>query len=155
MFDLKAFRKRNSLTQTQLAEYFGVTQAFISLIEKGKNEIPKEYISKIQVDNIFEIPKATDYKDLEPGHQVRESAASYDMGIDLFRELLKAKEEVIKAKEELIKAMEDNLKGNDELIRTKDELIKVLKEKCEENSIKGGVASLKRLGATPPTQTNG
>lgn len=47
MIDLKAFRKVNSLTQIELAEYFGVGQGFISQMEKGDRPIPREYISKI------------------------------------------------------------------------------------------------------------
>ena len=47
MIDLKAFRKVNSLTQIELAEFFGVGQGFISQIEKGDRPIPREYISKL------------------------------------------------------------------------------------------------------------
>jgi transcriptional regulator with XRE-family HTH domain len=36
MFNIKEFRKLNNLTQTQIAEYFGCDQAFISQIENGK-----------------------------------------------------------------------------------------------------------------------
>ena len=47
MIDLKAFRKVNSLTQTELAYFFGVGQGFISQMEKGGRPIPREYISKL------------------------------------------------------------------------------------------------------------
>lgn len=47
MIDLKSFRKKNSLTQIDLANYFGVGQGFISQMEKGDRPIPKECISKI------------------------------------------------------------------------------------------------------------
>ena len=47
MIDLKAFRKMNSLTQIDLANFFGVGQGFISQIEKGDRPIPKEYISRL------------------------------------------------------------------------------------------------------------
>lgn len=57
MFDLKSFRKENRLTQIQLAEYLGVTQAFISQIEKGDRPTPNEYITKIQADGIYKIPE--------------------------------------------------------------------------------------------------
>ena len=55
MFDLKAFRTFNKITQFQLAEYLGVTQAFISQVEKGSRPIPDEYISKIKADNKYQI----------------------------------------------------------------------------------------------------
>ena len=45
--DLKAFRKANSISQVELAEYLGVGQSFISQIEKGNRPMPKEYISTI------------------------------------------------------------------------------------------------------------
>lgn len=47
MIDLKAFRKANSITQVDLAEYLGVGQGFISQIEKGDRPFPKENISKL------------------------------------------------------------------------------------------------------------
>jgi transcriptional regulator with XRE-family HTH domain len=47
MFDLKAFRKINSITQVDLADYLGVGQGFISQIEKGSRPLPKENISKL------------------------------------------------------------------------------------------------------------
>jgi len=56
MFDLKLFRTTNKLTQVQLAEYFGVTQAYVSQIERGLLDLPTEYISKIKADNLYRIP---------------------------------------------------------------------------------------------------
>lgn len=57
MFDLKLFRKENRLTQMQLAEYLGVTQAFISQVEKGNRPVPNEYIIKIKADGFYKIPE--------------------------------------------------------------------------------------------------
>lgn len=50
MIDLKAFRKKNSITQIGLAEFLGVGQGFISQIEKGDRPMPKEYISKLSAN---------------------------------------------------------------------------------------------------------
>lgn len=50
MIDLKAFRKKNSITQIGLAEFLGVGQGFISQIEKGDRPVPKEYISKLSAN---------------------------------------------------------------------------------------------------------
>ncbi len=47
MIDLKAFRKANSITQVDLADYLGVGQGFISQIEKGSRPLPKENISRL------------------------------------------------------------------------------------------------------------
>ena len=45
--DLKAFRKANRLTQTQLGEYLGINKSFISTIESGKDPMPEERLSKL------------------------------------------------------------------------------------------------------------
>lgn len=47
MFDFKAFRRINKLTQKGAAELFGVSQAFISQIEKGIRPIPSNFITRI------------------------------------------------------------------------------------------------------------
>lgn len=48
MIDLKSFRIANKLSQTQLAEYLGVLQGFISQMEKGLRPVPAAIISKIE-----------------------------------------------------------------------------------------------------------
>lgn len=40
--DLKAFRKANNLTQTEVGDYLGVQKAFISAVENGKSKLPRE-----------------------------------------------------------------------------------------------------------------
>lgn len=45
--DLKAFRKANNLTQTQLGEYLGINKSFVSTIESDKDPMPKEKLSKL------------------------------------------------------------------------------------------------------------
>ena len=48
--DIKAFRKSNNLTQTDIGDYLGCTKAFISAIEKGLRPLPNEMYSKL-IDN--------------------------------------------------------------------------------------------------------
>ena len=48
--DLKAFRKANKLTQTQLGEYLGINKSFISTIESGKDPMPEERLTKLLVN---------------------------------------------------------------------------------------------------------
>lgn len=50
--DIKAFRKSNDLTQTDLGDYLGCTKAFISAIEKGLRPLPDEMYSKL-IDNPY------------------------------------------------------------------------------------------------------
>lgn len=45
MIDIKQFRKRNKLKQEELAEYLGVTRAFISMVETGAGKLPTEKLN--------------------------------------------------------------------------------------------------------------
>lgn len=45
--DLKAFRKANNLTQSELGDYLGCTKAFISSLEKGNRPLPSEMYTKL------------------------------------------------------------------------------------------------------------
>jgi len=57
MVDFRQFRAGNKLTQKEAAAYFGVSQAFISQIERGGRPIPSAFISKIKADNVYSIPE--------------------------------------------------------------------------------------------------
>lgn len=48
--DIKKFRKANGMTQQVLADYLGITQAFVSNMEAGRDTIPEKYIRKILDD---------------------------------------------------------------------------------------------------------
>lgn len=50
MFDLKAFRKANKISQQELAEYLNIGQGFVSQMERGDRPIPKPILEKI-MDN--------------------------------------------------------------------------------------------------------
>ena len=45
--NLKLFRKRNSLTQDDLAAFLGTTKGFISQVENGRSKLTKEKLSLI------------------------------------------------------------------------------------------------------------
>ncbi len=47
MIDLREFRKRNDLTQEQLGEYWGVGKSFISMMEGGRANVPRERLAKL------------------------------------------------------------------------------------------------------------
>lgn len=54
--DLKAFRKANNLTQTEVGDYLGVQKAFISAVENGKSKLPKEkYALLLQNPNGWDV----------------------------------------------------------------------------------------------------
>ena len=45
--DLKQFRQRNKLTQTELGEYLGIKKSFVSLIENGRVKLSEEKFNKL------------------------------------------------------------------------------------------------------------
>lgn len=45
--DVKGFRDRFGLKQSELADFLGITRGFISLIEKGTAKLPAKHIDKI------------------------------------------------------------------------------------------------------------
>ena len=45
--DLKAFRKANNLTQSELGEYLGIKKAFISQMESDKCPVPSDKFNKL------------------------------------------------------------------------------------------------------------
>ena len=44
---LKLFRKRNKISQMELADHLGVTQGFISQMENGTSAVPDNVISRL------------------------------------------------------------------------------------------------------------
>ncbi len=66
--NLRLFRKVNSLTQDDLAEFLGVTKAFISQIENGRVDLPDDKLYRIiRNDNGWMIPEETRRKVEEEG----------------------------------------------------------------------------------------
>ena len=45
--DLKAFRKANNLTQTEIGDFLGIQKGFVSRIENGRDKLPKEKLRKL------------------------------------------------------------------------------------------------------------
>ena len=52
VIDLKGFRKANGITQKELADYLGISNAFISQIEMGDRSLPKNQLSKILLNQM-------------------------------------------------------------------------------------------------------
>lgn len=48
--DLKRFRKRNSLTQENVAAFLGTTKGFISQVENGRSRLPEEKL-RLLIEN--------------------------------------------------------------------------------------------------------
>ena len=45
MIDIRAFRRANRLKQEELAEFLGVTRAFISMVENGTSKLPQDKLN--------------------------------------------------------------------------------------------------------------
>ncbi|MEI3554161.1 MAG: helix-turn-helix transcriptional regulator [Alistipes senegalensis] len=65
MFDFKSFRKINNLKQSEAAEYFNCTQAFISRIERGISPVPSHFITKIESEGRYKMPDMTPSPDTD------------------------------------------------------------------------------------------
>ena len=75
MFDFKLFRKINNLKQSEAAEYFGCTQAFISRIERGISPVPNSFITKIESDGRYKMPDM---------NQVPDTSSKIEMSREVF-----------------------------------------------------------------------
>ena len=77
IIDLKAFRKANSISQVELAEYLSVGQSFISQVEKGSRPLPKEYISKLSANPNWDISMLTEPKTPATDQPMESTLVSY------------------------------------------------------------------------------
>lgn len=77
IIDLKAFRKANSISQVELAEYLSVGQSFISQVEKGSRPLPKEYISKLSANPDWDISMLTEPKTPATDQPMESTLVSY------------------------------------------------------------------------------
>lgn len=111
--DLKAFRKINSITQVDLANYLGVGQGFISQIEKGQRPLPKENISRLLAnpygwdvsmltENEVENPVVEQPQDMSIADKLFALVESQQRDIKTLLAMLKEKdEEISRLREEL------------------------------------------------------
>jgi len=51
MIDLKLFRKENNITQLELAEFLGLSRAFIAGVETGKSKLPYQHEQTIRCND--------------------------------------------------------------------------------------------------------
>ena len=131
MVNLRAFRKANDLTQTQVADYLGVGKSFISRIESGSVAIPLKKLSKlIQNPNGWDVSMLTDGGQLvgenntgvvingggnnshiDNRHYYSDSPDVLRAQIDILEERIKEKDAQIKEKDAQIKQLLDIIQG--------------------------------------------
>ena len=117
MDTIKNFRKSNRISQIELAGYLGVTQGFVSQMEKGICPIPDWVISKI-----LESPNGWDTSMLEDQQQpklVAEQIPQLSNVEILLRDLLAEKEAKIDALNETIWELKAEVARLQEQLRMK------------------------------------
>lgn len=53
IIDIKEFRKENNLQQNDLADYLGLSQSFLSQIERGNRPLAQKHIRKLLENDKF------------------------------------------------------------------------------------------------------
>lgn len=101
IYDIESFRKSIKKTQAQFGELIGVSQGYISLVEKGENKLSDEQIDKIReiypsIDNF----RTTDEEDDFETHKT----------IKEMKLVLDAKEETIASQKIAIRVLQEQNK---------------------------------------------
>lgn len=130
MFDFKGFRKKNDLTQPEIAQILGCTQGFISKVEKGSNQLSESMIAKLiaiyGMDNVQNFIKE-DEDESSPNSNNRVSGDANNFG-GTYNTFSQEALEVIKEQSKQIGAFQTQIDNLLQMIVTKDELIKSLTE---------------------------
>ena len=108
MVDLKTFRKKNGITQKELAKFLGITHGFISQVELGKSRLPEGKLEKLlnndrgwAVDDLVETDKSTN---------LQTEVERLNKTIDGLNETIRIQGETIKTQSETIsKQSETNI----------------------------------------------
>jgi len=51
LIDIQGFRKQNHITQTDIAEYLGISRSFVNQVENGKAALPESRLRKLLEDS--------------------------------------------------------------------------------------------------------
>ena len=124
-FDIKAFRRKNNIKQTELAAYLGVSQPFLSQVENGCSPLPSEYLEKIKSNPAWDssiinvegniingsgvVVTGDNNNHIDNRHYYSDSPDVLRAQIDLLDERIKEKDAQIKEKDAQIKALLDIL----------------------------------------------
>ena len=120
---LKAFRKRNRLSQTDLAAYLGIGQPFLSQIEGGTRALPTEHLEKIlantewdtsmlvnsggNINSVVITGNDNHHNNIDNRHYYSDSPDVLRAQIELLDERIKEKDAQIKEKDAQIKSLLD------------------------------------------------
>lgn len=107
MIDIKAFRKKNKITQVELAEYLGTTHGFISQVERGKSKLSDDKLEMLRNNKLGWI--IDDLMDSEV-------TAAHKSDIERLFDMIKEQQETIKTQQEIIKTQSETIKEQSETI---------------------------------------
>lgn len=119
-FDIKAFRKRNKITQKELAAYLGVSQPFLSQVENGGSPLPSECLERILANAEWDSSSAIVQGNVINGSGVVVTNSPIDN-----RHYYSDSPDVLRAQIELL---DERIKEKDAQIKEKDAQIKALLE---------------------------
>lgn len=125
MIDLKGFRKRNKLTQIELAKYLGVLQGFVSQIESGNSKLPEDKLKML-----LENPNGWDTTLLTKATHVGDNRVTAKVaGNGSVSTNINYGSDECTVLKERIKYLEQSLAEKERLIEEKERLIGVLLER--------------------------
>lgn len=108
MIDIKAFRKKNKITQVELADFLGTTHGFISQVERGKSKLSDDKLEMLRnnklgwiIDDILE-PEGT--------------TSIPKNGIESLYDIIKEQQETIKTQQAIIRTQSETIKEQSETI---------------------------------------
>ena len=134
-FDIKAFRKRNKITQTELAAFLGVSQPFLSQVENGGSPLPSECLEKILANDEWDSSSAIVQGNVINGSGVVVTGDNnhhidnrhyYSDSPDVLRAQIELLDERIKEKDAQIKEKDAQIKEKDAQIK---QLLDILAKK--------------------------
>lgn len=119
MIDLKEFRKVNNLTQTELGDYLGIKKSFISKIESGIVNLPKDKLKKLLCNS-----NGWDTSALEATHIENNITAKASGNAQATNNVHYASDDNMK-----IAVLEERIKYLEILVAEKERLISILMDK--------------------------
>ena len=129
--EFQNFIKVNKLTQKKVADYLGVSTAFVSQIIKGKCDLPEEKLQQLKDSDwntsMFDSPINTGViinggRDVNNNHI--DNRQYYSDSPDVLRKQIDDLERTIAERERLLVEKEERIKEKDSQIKEKDSQIK-------------------------------